>query len=247
MRAFRLAVFLRKVLQLKKNTSKRGKIGVMKGREREEKLERWLYIKATLTKHPTKSTEIQKQVREKFHKTNRLIQYDLSDMEKLGIIKLDEQKGLYYLPGPKLLTPKDYEFALEHSRMLLFTQTLRQGFNNISQDKWVNTLLNADRYVDSKELGCLMQHLKTGYYEELWLLLEEYSKLKGIAKQSSEKMKDRLIELEQNIIDTFSDIMMEVEHGNILRGSCKICENRRMSVTNKLMNASDALGDPIGA
>ena len=148
-------------------------------RWRRRKLQRWKFIRKILSEHPMKFSEIEERVRGRFPQiSRRTIQYDLADNVELGDIEYDKETGIYSLPVPRKLSPGDHELAIKHSKRLLFTRDDYQGFDEINPDKWLDTLLDPDRYANSEELKCLLQHLKKGYHEEFWHPFQEYRDLR---------------------------------------------------------------------
>jgi hypothetical protein len=103
-------------------------------------------------------------------------------LEYLG---LAEKKGRYWVwyEHKRVFQSKhDYSIALEHSRKLTLSTD-----DNLRLDQ-SNPYLALDLLVYNKDINdqCLLQHIKTGYYE-LFSLLQKYRKMmddKGFSKES---------------------------------------------------------------
>lgn len=175
-----------------------------------------------------KFSEIEERVHKRFPEiSTRIIQYDLADNVKLEDIEYDKEERFYFLPAPRKLSRSGYELTLQHSKRLLFTQDDHQGFDQIDPDKWMDTLLNPDRYVNSEELKCLLQHLKKGYHEEFWQPFQEYRDLREIAHTA--EARSQLREKKESLIRTFRGIMKDVENGIPLKMSCDHCPTGKIT------------------
>jgi len=212
----------------------------MSRQPRRGKIKRWKFIRKILVEHPMRFSEIQERVHKHFPKiTTRVIQYDLADNIDLGDIEYAKETGLYSLPVPRELSRSEYEIALQHSRRLLFTQDDFQGFDQIWSDKWLDTLLNPDQYVNSEELKCLLQHLKKGYHEEFWHPFQEYRDLRETAQTS--EAHSQLREKKESLIKTLRGIMKDVENGILLKKSCDRCPIGKIPIKDELSPPKKAL------
>ena len=162
--------------------------------------------------------------------SGRTVRYDLQLLTDLKIVELDAEKHSYRLPRLKTLSSSDYKLAMEHSRNLLFTDDEHQGFDNSNPDRWLDILLDHKKHVNSKELDCVMEHLKTGYYEEFWLMLQEYDKMKK--EVQSKELVCKAIKTKKDLIDIFAVIMEIVKSGAPLEGACICCPTRNISIRN---------------
>ena len=201
----------------------------MSGQSRRQKVKRWKFIRKMLSEHPMKFSEIEERVHKCFPNiSTRIIQYDLADNVELGDIEYDKKTGLYSIPAPRKFSRSEYKLALKHSRRLLFTQDDYQGFDQINPDKWLDTLLNPDRYVNSEELKCLLQHLERGYHEEFWHPFEEYCKLREIPP--TDETHSQLREKRESLIRVLRGIMKDVENGVPLKNSCDRCPTGKITI-----------------
>jgi len=127
--------------------------------------------------------EAQKHLEEMGHGDidERQIRNYLYDLEALGLIIHEEGTKTYVLekiPKKRQFTTKaDHELALEHSKKLLFSTSENQLFDLMNPEMWADELAFSWRH----EL--LRQHLKTGYFDDIYLLLEKYKRITPIPPQ----------------------------------------------------------------
>ena len=111
----------------------------------------------------------------------RQVRNYLYDLEALGLITHDEETKTYVLAATskkrEFASKADYELALEHSKKLLFSTPEIQLFDLMNPDVWADELAFNARH----EL--LRQHLKTGYFDDIYLLVEKYKRITPIPPQ----------------------------------------------------------------
>jgi hypothetical protein len=100
----------------------------------------------------------------------------LYDLEALGLITHDEETKTYVLATAgkrrEFASKADHELAVEHSKKLLFSTSEKQLFDLMNPDTWADDLVFSPW---RHEL--LLQHLKTGYFDSIYLLLEKYKRI----------------------------------------------------------------------
>jgi len=142
----------------------------------------------------------------------RVVQYDLSTLRLLDIIKLEDGK---YSPKVTVrkLSKGDHELALKHSRKLLLPLTERIETRNY----WLDTLfdyLEAEPPTPSDET-CLLQHLKSEY-REIYERMLEYQKMAdetGLSKSNANSLlghTDDLNDIRVNSEEPYSRGMSEL-------------------------------------
>ena len=104
--------------------------------------------------------------------SNRSIQHDLRFLRGLDLIELDNAE--YSLKvGQKKFSKGDHELALKHSRKLLESLTERSVHIHLWLDLLVFDNLGAESLEHPDEM-CLLQHLKSGYYQDIYERMLEY-------------------------------------------------------------------------
>ena len=107
--------------------------------------------------------------------SERSIQHDLRLLRGLQLIELED--GKYRLKmGQREFTKGDLELALRHSRKLLRPWTESYENRYFWLDLMVFDHLEAETLEPSDEV-CLLQHLKSGYYRDIYERLLEYRKM----------------------------------------------------------------------
>jgi hypothetical protein len=113
----------------------------------------------------------------------RSVQNYLAELRALGLIVHDLKAGIYQLAESKKVfqSKHDYEIALNHSRRLVLSRKDSQRLDQMSPNAALDLLvfgraraLGSERDVDNE---CLVQHLRTGYYREVYALMERYRQL----------------------------------------------------------------------
>jgi len=104
--------------------------------------------------------------------SERSMQHDLRLLRGLELIELEDAK--YRLKaGQREFSKGDLELALKHSRKLL--QSLTESYQN--RYYWLDIMvfnhLEAETLEPSDEM-CLLQHLKSGYYRDIYERMLEY-------------------------------------------------------------------------
>jgi len=107
----------------------------------------------------------------------RSVQNYLAELIALRLVNYNPQTRYYEWAENKteFRTRHDYDIALKHSRNLILTTRERQGLD------YTNPCLALDllvfefyRDIDCK---CLVQHLQTGYFQDIYTLMEKYRQL----------------------------------------------------------------------
>jgi hypothetical protein len=126
-----------------------------------------------------------------------------------------------------------------HSKSILLTRRDYQGLDQWAPEYLMtNLLLHAE---DKLEIKYLMQHFKSGYFEEFWHplieykeIMEKYNRLiipclgneeilpniKEIPKEEWEYLE----KLNDNFIAKFEELIFAVKNGDSLKGSCDFCK-----------------------
>ncbi len=184
----------------------------------------------------------------------------LRTLEALGNVVHEGE--LYHL-AKKLqqieYTRENYKLAMNHTRLLLFSNDISQLFDVMGP-----TLILTELTLNQKEYPELMSHLKTGYFKELWLPLERYRELAKKYKVGGstsisellkpvmktlypeqlpegfgpsiekpvipEKDKNELTQLGEKILSNFGLIMFRAEHGAPLKGTCQVCPSKSVII-----------------
>ena len=125
----------------------------------------------------------------------RVVGYDLTTLRLLDIIELEDGK---YSPKVTVLkfSEGDLELALKHSRKLLLPLTA----SSENRRFWLATLFE---YLEAEppnpdDVTCLLQHLKSGYYREIYERMLEYQKMAdetGLSKSNADSLLGRTDDL----------------------------------------------------
>jgi len=152
----------------------------------EVKLARLKALKVALEREPLtfqKACELLKGV------NPRMVQYYLRELCELDVAVYDPEAKAYKLKRLQKIvfeSKADYELALKHSRKLLFSDSKKRRFDFIEPHAAILMLAfpegkNFDSEVSGSEIVILgwdepelLQHLKTGYFEDFWLPLQKY-------------------------------------------------------------------------
>jgi len=156
----------------------------------EAKLARLKALKTALEREPLtfqKACELLKGV------NPRMVQYYLRELCELDIAVYDAEAKAYKLKRLQKIvfeSKADYEIALKHSRKLLLSDKEKQRFDLINPHTAILMLAFPEGVrFDSGVSGFgeivisgweepeLLQHLKTGYFEDFWLPLQKYRKM----------------------------------------------------------------------
>lgn len=163
-----------------------------------------------------------KQIAEKEKLKLRQAYNYLYDLEELGLIVYNETLRMWQPIEARekmvFKTKTDYELALQHSKKLLFSNKEKQRFDLVAPHNWARMLAFPD-----SETQYLVHHLKSGY-EELWLLIEKYKRIKDKGTEAE------LNKIEEEVSVRLNAIMFQVEHGIPLKGECAICPTKYVTI-----------------
>jgi hypothetical protein len=107
----------------------------------------------------------------------RSVQNYLAELKALELVNYNSQAGLYEWAENKRVfhSKHDYDIALKHSRNLVLTTRERQGLDHTNPCLALDLLtFKSDRDI---ECQCLAQHLRTGYFQDIYMLMEKYRQL----------------------------------------------------------------------
>lgn len=107
----------------------------------------------------------------------RTVQNYLAELRALGLIVHDLKAGIYQLPESKKVfqSKHDYEIALKHSKRLVLSTRDSQRLDQMSPNAALDLLVFVcERDIDDL---CFVQHLRTGYFREVYALMERYRQL----------------------------------------------------------------------
>lgn len=157
----------------------------------------------------------------------------------------------------KVLSKYEYDLAMEHTRKVLCTGMEDQRLDRIRDTP--SATLGRLTFQQS-EFPMLMDHLKTGYSDDIWALLERYRRLaekyrltfrlqgaKGEPRPIPPWQQDdfgpepaipeipeaerlEIIDLQEKILGRFGLLLMQAEHGIPLKGNCKCCPTKQIRI-----------------
>jgi len=140
-------------------------------------------ILGLLEQHPHKFGELFESVKKetKLKIKERTLHRHLDTLLELNLIVYDDKEGEYCLPQSKkqvFESKHDYDLALKHSRLLVFSTKETQRFDQMDPFLALDVVVFFDdplnRDIDNE---CVMQHLKTGYYKEVYVFMQKYRQL----------------------------------------------------------------------
>ena len=151
--------------------------------KRKQKLSRERKLYEAVKKKPLNIHEAQKLLKHEVSK--RMVENYFADLKALGLVEYDPEAKIYQASGLKkqvFETKQDYNLALEHSRLLLSTTKERRGFDRMHPIRALDELVFNDHnhYLDLdtiRDKECILEHLQTGYYKEIYTLMERYRQL----------------------------------------------------------------------
>lgn len=173
---------------------------------RKEKCLRQRFILDKLEQKPLTIEEI-----EDFYKKNnykigsRTIEYDLEHLKILKIIEYDSIVKIYQIANRKQTfnNKAEYDLAMKHCRRLCFTSREKQRFDQTNPFLVLDLLAfydtRAPMDVDDR---CFVQHLKTGYFKEIYEDLEKY---RGLMDKTGYSDNSSFPKLYDKIADIFSE------------------------------------------
>jgi len=100
----------------------------------------------------------------------------LAELVALGFANHDTQNRVYEWTGNvRVLTAHDLRNALNHSKDLVLSTRKKQRLDRMDMYAALDFLVfPSDASIEDQ---CLIQHLKTGYYKEIYAPMEEYRQL----------------------------------------------------------------------
>lgn len=138
----------------------------------DEKLDRLKALKSALEKGPLTFDQAKKLIK---GVNERMVNYYLRELCELDVAAYDPEAKVYRLKKLSKIvfeSKNDYMLALEHSKKLLFSTPERQLFDLMNPFTAIDQLA----FYPERYRG-LIQHLKTGYFQEFWLPLQKYRQL----------------------------------------------------------------------
>lgn len=157
---------------------------------RQEKWRRQRLILEKLDEKPMTLTEIEQLVY-KGHVNKigrRTIQNYLAELKALELIEYDDEARIYQLTHRKKVfhSKHEYDIAMKHSRNLTLSTSEKQRFDQTNPFLALDLLafheISSEPDIDDK---CFVQHLKTGYFKEVYTSLQKYRKLMDEAGYST--------------------------------------------------------------
>lgn len=153
---------------------------------RKKKIQQLRRILEKIKERPRTFGEIQKIINDV---KKRTLHNYLAELKGLGLIVFDEKTSRYSASGStrQVFSSKhDYELALEHSKRMVFGDP-RDVVEDMRGTPLSSEVYNPSRIAfEASELAIwrsstpLISHLKTGYFREIWLPLEEYRDLTNL-------------------------------------------------------------------
>ena len=169
----------------------------------EQKWRRMRLILDELKEKPMSSNEIEQLVSGKAQIdriAKRSVQNYVAELNALGLIFWNPQARVYEIAERKRVfnSKYDYEIVMKHSKKLVLSSKERQRLDHTNPALVVDLLvfekdrhaLFGDTDIDDK---CLVQHFPTGYFSDVYALMQNYyrlmeetnlSKIKGLPKLS---------------------------------------------------------------
>jgi hypothetical protein len=207
-------------------------------------------IRERLKEKPMPSREICSIVfRSSFNRSElRTIQNYLTELIDLNLISYDPSSDVYSSNENKIVfqSKHDYDIALKHSRLLVFSTSDKQRLDQMDHYAALELLVHQDKENVDVDDQCLLQHVKTGYYE-LFSLLDEYRKKineMGFSVSISllklertfperidqERIKEELVDLRDLLVGKIYSIVNDVRNGIPLQGSCDCCPGLKITI-----------------
>jgi len=119
----------------------------------------------------------------------RTVENYLAELRGIGLVHYDPANKVYEAAGvrKRIFTSRDdYELALKHSRGLVLSSKLKLRLDQTEPALALDELVFTDEASGGdKDYICLKQHLKTGYFEEVYIPMQRYRQLldeTGISK-----------------------------------------------------------------
>ena len=119
--------------------------------------------------------------------TLRTVQNYIAELKALGLVTCDPEEKIYELTGVKkkvFQSKHDYDLALKHSRNLVFSTEEKQRFDQMNPFLALDLLAFHDTqeiqdigHISHLDDKCFVQHLKTGYFKEVYSLMQKYRQL----------------------------------------------------------------------
>jgi len=112
--------------------------------------------------------------------SERMVEIYFAELKALGLVSYDPIEKVYEKPGFRLVVynPHDHQLALEHSTNILFPAEGNQRYWNpqfILESLIYQDLDNSNAF--TIEDRCFRQHLRSGYFKEVYILLQKYRQL----------------------------------------------------------------------
>jgi hypothetical protein len=107
----------------------------------------------------------------------RSVQNYLAELIALQLVSYDSKTKLYEWIDNKMKfqNKHEYDVALKHSRNLVLTTPKRRGLDQTNPCRALDLLVyESDRDINYQ---CFTQHLRTGYFHQIYALMEKYHQL----------------------------------------------------------------------
>ena len=106
----------------------------------------------------------------------------MAELVALGFVTYDPKAKIYGLAGTmkKVFQSKhDYNLALKHSKNLVFSTSEKQRFDQMDPFLALDLLAfhDVNTLCPDVDNECFVQHLRTGYFNDVYVLMQKYRKL----------------------------------------------------------------------
>ena len=136
-----------------------------------------------LKEQPMTLNEIECLVYKKGSKfAKRTVQNYIAELVALGFVTYDPEAKIYGLAGTmkKVFQSKhDYDLALKHSKNLVFSNREKQRFDQMDPFLALDLLAfhDVNNLCPDVDDECFVQHLRTGYFKDVYVLMQKYRQL----------------------------------------------------------------------
>jgi len=110
-----------------------------------------------------------------------MVENYLAELKDLGLIEYDEGERIYRLVGAKkheYQSKHDYDLDLAHSNALVFSSEMKLRYDQMDPIAVADLLTCLDLNLNRDEYDeWFLQHVKTGYYADVYSLMQRYRQL----------------------------------------------------------------------